>query len=406
MIKAVSYETAFSSRFSGLHGFHCGVILGGTFENEECLFLPVQLPRKVDAVAECSPNSIQKIDGKWVSSHCKNLQRMIPGGVRISGLCLMCTTSEFNSHHETVKRILLRIPKDDALVQELGGPQNSEHIVLLVDPQTKKFTCYTLDTSSEHHAFGCVPVKFRDLTSLWKSFKTSISLCLETSLPSDRKKEKILRQLQLAVEPYLSALLKDTQLLVNGDYRSPEEKVIFDEFDSATPTRVSTSKASKKSSKASRRRANDSSNVDNSDSEVKESFGDIQKKTVKRSGTFSDVEVDKGSWADVELTIFGPQFPRWQRASSSSSLESGASSDTGFNGGSENADSTASDPVPINRLVLNGKIPGIAFLPRNTTTRALLQVSPQSLSLGESSSFCSRLFFYLKTSLLVVNSTL
>lgn len=109
------------------------------------------------------------------------------------------------------------------------------------------------------------------------------------------------------MEPYLSALLKDTQLLVNGDYRSPEEKVIFDEFDSATPTRVSTSKASKKSSKASRRRANDSSNVDNSDSEVKESFGDIQKKTVKRSGTFSDVEVDKGSWADVELTIFGPQ---------------------------------------------------------------------------------------------------
>ncbi|THD17994.1 Odorant response abnormal protein 4 [Fasciola hepatica] len=373
MIKLVSFEPAFSDRFSGIHRFHCGVVLGGAFGKEECLFLPVQLPRKIDAGDDYYPHSIQQIDGKWVASHCKNLQRMIPGGVRISGLCLMCTVAEFTSQQECVKRILMRLPKDDDLVQELGGVQVSELVVLLVDPQSKKFTCYTLDTNADHPSFGCIPVKCRELMPLWKSFKTSISLCLETSLPSDRKKEKILKQLQLAVEPYLSALLKDTQLLVNGEYRSPEQRVIFEEVDSATPTRVSTSKVSKKSSKASRRKTNEPSNIDQSGSEFEKSHGDTEKIIKKRSGTLSDMCAEKGSWADVELTIFGPQFPRWQRASSSSSLESGASSDTGFNGGSENADSVASDPVPTNRMVLNGKIPGIAFLPHNTTTQALLQ---------------------------------
>uniref|UniRef100_A0A183AE39 PX domain-containing protein n=1 Tax=Echinostoma caproni TaxID=27848 RepID=A0A183AE39_9TREM len=233
------------------------------------------------------------------------------------------------------------------------------------------------------------------LTSLWKSFKTSISLCLETSLPSDRKKEKILKQLQvlhfftlamftpfdfqLAVEPYLSALLKDTQLLINGDYRDPEQRVIVEELDSLTPTRTGVGKSSKKSSRLSRRRANETSNIDLSDSEVRESNTYLEKAKHKRPGALNEMETDKGLWADVELTIFGPQFPRWQRASSSSSLESGASSDTGFNGGSEYADSAASDSAPANRLVLNGNIPGIAFLPHNTTAQTLLQALRKDL---------------------------
>ncbi|KAF5398759.1 hypothetical protein PHET_07804, partial [Paragonimus heterotremus] len=73
------------------------------------------------------------------------------------------------------------------------------------------------------------------------------------------------------------------------------------------------------------------------------------------------------------------QFPRWQRAGSSSSLESGTSSDTGYNGGADVIDPYTSGYVPVNRLIVDGRIPGIAFLPSNVTVNSLLQALRKDL---------------------------
>ncbi|CAH8612571.1 unnamed protein product [Dicrocoelium dendriticum] len=171
----------------------------------------------------------------------------------------------------------------------------------------------------------------------------------------------------MAVKPYLQALLADANLLINGEFREGTDKVLpaQPEVTSSIPTKAQRrTKKLPKSSKSRPMGYGGGQAVTDTDT-----VGVHQQPLEKRpSEGLSD---DKISWADVELTVFGPQFPRWQRASSSSSLESGASSDTGYAGGTDTADSLSNNSVPINRLVVDGRIPGIAFLPSSTTVETL-----------------------------------
>ncbi|GAA56926.1 protein odr-4 homolog [Clonorchis sinensis] len=372
MIKSALYEPSFSDRFVGLTGFHCGVVLSGTLGHDEHLFLPIELPPKEDTErgrSEIKPlRCIRDIDEKWVASHCRNLNRMIPGGIRISGICLTSTLSEFNSEQEHLKRILFNLPKTDPMIGEITGARENEKLVLLCDPQSKKFTCKILDVGSSVSIFRSATVKPQMFIHSYRTFRTTISLSVETILPADRQKEEILLQLQAAVKPYLQSLLRESNLLINGEFRDSIDYVLADVGEKAMVDVLSSSKQRKRSSKVSKRR----------------SFGAEKTSDYGESGDFgtetylerepSDPGSDKGCWADVELTIFGPQFPRWKRASSSSSLESGTSSDTGYTGGTDRTDSSGSGLVPINRLIVNGCIPGIAFLPSDTTVGTLFEV--------------------------------
>ncbi|TNN12641.1 Protein odr-4 isoform 1 [Schistosoma japonicum] len=208
-------------------------------------------------------------------------------------------------------------------------------------------------------SFRSVEIKIRSFIDRWASFKTQILLSLETHLPSDRKKEKILHQLQAAVEPYLQSLVTETQLLINGELRQPDEKLLRDiDFSVPKDSDIQT-KNSKKTSRS--KRHDIPLDVDHSSGT---SVG--SKKYLIAKGSVSP------AFAPLDVVIFGPQFPHWQRASSSSSLESGASSDTNMNNGNDANDSSGSF-VPINRLVINGRIPGIAFLPANSSVGELLE---------------------------------
>ncbi|KAG5449765.1 Protein odr-4 [Clonorchis sinensis] len=377
MIKSALYEPSFSDRFVGLTGFHCGVVLSGTLGHDEHLFLPIELPPKEDTErgrSEIKPlRCIRDIDEKWVASHCRNLNRMIPGGIRISGICLTSTLSEFNSEQEHLKRILFNLPKTDPMIGEITGARENEKLVLLCDPQSKKFTCKILDVGSSVSIFRSATVKPQMFIHSYRTFRTTISLSVETILPADRQKEEILLQLQAAVKPYLQSLLRESNLLINGEFRDSIDYVLADVGEKAMVDVLSSSKQRKRSSKVSKRR----------------SFGAEKTSDYGESGDFgtetylerepSDPGSDKGCWADVELTIFGPQFPRWKRASSSSSLESGTSSDTGYTGGTDRTDSSGSGLVPINRLIVNGCIPGIAFLPSDTTVGTLFEALRKDL---------------------------
>ncbi|CAH8612558.1 unnamed protein product [Dicrocoelium dendriticum] len=276
MIQLVSYEPSFVDRFRNIVGFHCGILLGSLYENEERLFLPIEVSSlDSNQYNKNELHNIEDIQTQWISTQCRNLKRMMPGGVRISGICFTTTLSEFYS--------------------------NQAHI---------------------------------------------------------RK---------MAVKPYLQALLADANLLINGEFREGTDKVLpaQPEVTSSIPTKAQRrTKKLPKSSKSRPMGYGGGQAVTDTDT-----VGVHQQPLEKRpSEGLSD---DKISWADVELTVFGPQFPRWQRASSSSSLESGASSDTGYAGGTDTADSLSNNSVPINRLVVDGRIPGIAFLPSSTTVETL-----------------------------------
>ncbi|TNN12642.1 Protein odr-4 isoform 2 [Schistosoma japonicum] len=284
---------------------------------------------------------------------------MIPGGVHISGICLTVPLSELNSHVDHIHKILSHIQRDDAMAGKFFRPKSTEKLVLVADFKTKKFHCKASSPNEPNSSFRSVEIKIRSFIDRWASFKTQILLSLETHLPSDRKKEKILHQLQAAVEPYLQSLVTETQLLINGELRQPDEKLLRDiDFSVPKDSDIQT-KNSKKTSRS--KRHDIPLDVDHSSGT---SVG--SKKYLIAKGSVSP------AFAPLDVVIFGPQFPHWQRASSSSSLESGASSDTNMNNGNDANDSSGSF-VPINRLVINGRIPGIAFLPANSSVGELLE---------------------------------
>lgn len=363
MIAEVLFDNSFADRLISVDEFRCGVIIGGRFGSQECLFLPIEIPK--DDTSDdpphrsVSPRMIEDLSEKWIASHCRNLARMIPGGVHISGICLTVPHGEFNSHTNHIQKILSHISRDDTLMNKFICSKNTEKLVLVADPKTKKFQCKASAADGSNNQFRTVEVKIRPFIDRWVSFKTHILLSLETHLPSDRKKEKILYQLQAAVEPYLQSLVTETQLLINGELRQADEKLLKDMDFSVPPDGEIQSKKNKKSSKS--KRYDLPLDVDHS---LVTSAG--SKKYAVAKGSVSP------AFTPLDIVIFGPQFPQWQRASSSSSLESGTSSDTNMNNGNDTNDSSGSF-VPINRLLINGRIPGIAFLPANSSVGDLLE---------------------------------
>ncbi|CAH8522831.1 unnamed protein product [Schistosoma rodhaini] len=363
MIAEVLFDNSFADRLISVDEFRCGVIIGGRFGSQECLFLPIEIPK--DDTSDdpphrsVSPCMIEDLSEKWIASHCRNLARMIPGGVHISGICLTVPHGEFNSHTNHIQKILSHISRDDTLMNKFICSKNTEKLVLVADPKTKKFQCKASAADGSNNQFRTVEVKIRPFIDRWVSFKTHILLSLETHLPSDRKKEKILYQLQAAVEPYLQSLVTETQLLINGELRQADEKLLKDMDFSVPLDGDIQSKKNKKSSKS--KRYDLPLDVDHS---LVTSAG--SKKYAVAKGSVSP------AFTPLDIVIFGPQFPQWQRASSSSSLESGASSDTNMNNGNDTNDSSGSF-VPINRLLINGRIPGIAFLPANSSVGDLLE---------------------------------
>ncbi|CAL8086411.1 unnamed protein product [Calicophoron daubneyi] len=379
MIKEVSYEPSFIDRFKGFVGFRYGVLLSGPMDNEECLFLPIEVPvsDESDVSARHKPESLGDIEERWIAAHCRNLNRMMPGGVRVSGLCAASSLTDFTAFEDHIRKVLCSMPKDESILGELSSPRDSEKLMLLVDPATRKVCCKVLDTSSNDRPFRTVNVRTRPLLNYWRAFKTHISLQLETNLPSDRKKEKILRQLQAAVEPYLRALVTETNLLVNGEMRDDAASVFVGATDFNATTRSTSERATRKSKRQTSPPVEVAHPGDYVD--TKGDGDDKKTKRGRRQKSLKDMDAEKGVWADVDLNIFGPQFPRWQRASSSSSLESGTSSDAGTNDGTETTESSPNEFVPVNRLVVNGRIPGIAYLPMNATVGSLLQALRKDL---------------------------
>ena len=71
-----------------------------------------------------------------------------------------------------------------------------------------------------------VDVKVRPVVNRWRAIKTHINLTLEAYLPADRQKEKIFRELQEAVTPFLEAIVDKTRLLIDGDLKS-ESDLLF-----------------------------------------------------------------------------------------------------------------------------------------------------------------------------------
>lgn len=48
---------------------------------------------------------MENLSAKWIGSFCKNLWRMIPGGVHISGLCFSIGLNDFEKYSSHIKNV-------------------------------------------------------------------------------------------------------------------------------------------------------------------------------------------------------------------------------------------------------------------------------------------------------------
>ncbi|VDL91168.1 unnamed protein product, partial [Schistocephalus solidus] len=196
-----------------------------------------------------------------------------------------------------------------------------------------------LKSQSENHIkkdfFRPVDVKVKSIIDRWRAIKTYITLSIETHLPSERQLDTIMEQLKKAADPYLHAINSETRLLVNNTLRGPEEPLFS----------VKGKDSNKPGSQAKGR-------TQKRHTLPREKFAHVRQETCPST-----------LWEPLDFTLFGPDFPCWHRTSSCSSIDSGASSEAfSADSGCPQVPSEAKK-----NLLINGRIPGIAFLPVNGT---------------------------------------
>ncbi|KAL3314046.1 hypothetical protein Ciccas_007349 [Cichlidogyrus casuarinus] len=359
-----------------------------SLKEEECLFLPIEAPTQSDSETDPSipllvPKHISEIDKKWVAKHCKSILRMLPGGVRISGLFATASNQDVLTHELHIIQILSAMSSaDKTIFKGLIPNQSSEKIILYSDPESKQLFCKAIDVDDCKDQLCNVEIRIKPILCNFTAVKTCVSLCFSALIPTDRKKEKILKKLEEASEPFLLNLVNRTDLLICGN-RHEDGELLFESLvqEPSLEQKINTKKNVIRLKKAL---------IDTSDSST------------------SDY------WSNLVFVFYGPDYHFPTRAHSTSSSESGASSDTGFTGSSSSlhfgqrdgdrersyraraysGQRSASGISPVKETLLRsgfrsadeettsdfysndqpisiqGVIPGIAFLPTKTSTVA------------------------------------
>ncbi|BHF60052.1 hypothetical protein SprV_0100301300 [Sparganum proliferum] len=344
MIKSISIEQKFYDRCCSQSPPCPGIVVGGLNKDEECIFFLLAATGQ-EYAEPASVRSIDAIDADKLRDQCEKISRMLPAGIHISGLYFSEAADLKSQSENHIKKVstktglffkLLKILRDCDKHNPFGSSHpDVEKAYLQVEPKTRKITAKVLGFTPTKDFFRPVDVKVKPTIDRWRAIKTHITLSIETHLPSERQRETIMEQLKKAADPYLHAINSETRLLVNNALRGPEEPLF------SVKSRDSNRPGSQTKSRTQKRHTL-----------PKEKFPNGRQESCPTT-----------LWEPLDFTLFGPDFPCWHRTSSCSSIDSGASSEA------FSADSGC-PLVPSEakkNLLIQGRIPGIAFLPVNGT---------------------------------------
>nr|VZI06235.1 unnamed protein product [Spirometra erinaceieuropaei] len=344
MIKSISIEQKFYDRCCTQSPPCPGIVLGGLNKDEECIFFLLAATGQ-EYTEPAAFGSIDAIDADRLRDQCKKISRMLPAGIHISGLYFSEAADLKSQSENHIKKVstktglffkLLKIIRDCDKHNPFGPSHpDVEKAYLQVEPKTRKITAKVIGFTPTKDFFRPVDVKVKPTIDRWRAIKTHITLSIETHLPSERQRETIMEQLKKAADPYLHAINSETRLLVNNALRGPEEPLF------SVKSRESNRPGSQTKSRTQKRHTL-----------PKEKFPHGRQESCPTT-----------LWEPLDFTLFGPDFPCWHRTSSCSSIDSGASSEA------FSADSGC-PLVPSEtkkNLLIQGRIPGIAFLPVNGT---------------------------------------
>ncbi|KAL5112070.1 hypothetical protein TcWFU_005017 [Taenia crassiceps] len=295
-------------------------------KEDECVFLLL-------GSAEKNLTTVDNINTSELRLECQKICRMLPAGPRVSGV-YYCGPLSFNQSSARIKEILkvIHLAEKHPLTDKFAPLTDRDKIFLLVDPLTKSLVAKAIGFDHPKDFLRPVDVKVRQVIDRWRAIKTHINLTLETYLPAERQKEKILQELEGAATPFLEAITRRTRLLIDGDLRDDSDLLFH---------KKSIAKAGRHSKR------HRGAKVD------------------LHSYSEEAAQDPSNTWDSSNFVLFGPDFLSWKRTNSCSSIDSGHCSDA-F------AMPIDSPPRPEGdkNLTIHGRIPGLAFLPVDGTTVA------------------------------------
>lgn len=189
-----------------------------------------ELESEVNKQRSLSKTSVQDFDEDWFVQHCRQVNHMLTGGLKVLGIFIFGPPEKRNKLQVKFRQVLYMVHKMILSDLPLGKLKlengTSDQVILQVCSTTKKTTCFSLDVSDSKASVHPADVKYQNFVLKWHTLHCSICLQLKFTMDRKSKKRNLYSSLKAGISPLISkianslgvvngVLMGDDQLLVN-----------------------------------------------------------------------------------------------------------------------------------------------------------------------------------------------
>ncbi|XP_005103652.1 protein odr-4 homolog [Aplysia californica] len=172
------------------------------------------------------PASLEELDEKWVSTHAKQVSRMLPGGLSVVGLFAIAPPAMLKAAQTKLRQMMSSVYKQLSKTS-LTSPaaEITDRILLQMDTSTKKLTCVTVDIADFKSAPRPAEWKFQSGGSKWVRLNSNINLDIPITVPQDSKAQSLLKQIQVGLADF-GSWIQTSVVTVGGAVRAGSEPLV------------------------------------------------------------------------------------------------------------------------------------------------------------------------------------
>ncbi|BFZ20270.1 hypothetical protein BsWGS_23309 [Bradybaena similaris] len=172
------------------------------------------------------PSSLEQLDGKWVSTHAKQVSRMLPGGLSVIGLFAIAPAAMLKNAQGKLKQMLFAVHKQLSRNVVLSSSKEvTDRVLLQMDTSTKKLSCVTLDVADIKSAPRPAEWKFQSGGCKWVQLNSHITLDIPMAVPTDSTAHTLLKQIQNGLADFSNTVHRSI-VAIEGSIRDPSDPLI------------------------------------------------------------------------------------------------------------------------------------------------------------------------------------
>uniref|UniRef100_A0A0B6ZY96 Protein odr-4 homolog n=1 Tax=Arion vulgaris TaxID=1028688 RepID=A0A0B6ZY96_9EUPU len=184
----------------------------------------IQNVRRKPAVER--PASLEQLDVKWVSTHAKQVSRMLPGGLSVVGLFAIAPPAMLKNSQGKLRQMMYAVQKQlSRNTVIVPSREITDRILLQMDTSTRKLNCMTLDVADIKSALRPAEWKFQSGGCKWVQLNSHITLDIPMAVPVDSKAQTLLKQIQTGLAEFSDSVQRSI-VSIEGSIRDPSEPLI------------------------------------------------------------------------------------------------------------------------------------------------------------------------------------